>query len=250
MNTCIKCGKQIPDGDLFCPECSMTPLSKPQKSAKKSAGTFQKPRTNTINTPQPAAQPQKKRSKLTLILALLLAVFVGISAYYFVTVTQQRIALRLREASVHAQEAEYAEKDAQLEALSAQIKDLEAELSRKNEQIATLTQTITSAESSASQHEYDLKAQQSEYEKLQEQYDALKEEYDALQLKYDTLEGSVSDLQKKSKFMDDYVVFVENDGTGYYHKYGCSSFAHKTFWAYSRKLAESSGFAACPYCMD
>lgn len=250
MNTCIKCGKQIPDGDLFCPECSSAPLQKPQKGVKKSAGTFQKPRAVPLSSPQAVAPAQKKRSKLTVVLALLLAVFVGISVYYFATVTAQKRALRLREASVNAQEAELAEKNAQFEALGAQIKDLEDELSRKNEQIATLTQTITSAESSASQHEYDLKTQQAEQEKLQAQYDALQAQYDALQSEYDTLEGSVSDLQKKSKFMDDYVVFVENDGTGYYHKYGCANFAHKTFWAYSRKLAESSGFAACPHCMN
>lgn len=52
----------------------------------------------------------------------------------------------------------------------------------------------------------------------------------------------------KSKFMDAYVVFVENDGTGYYHKYGCDYFAQTSFWAYSRKLAEANGYTPCPHC--
>ena len=25
MTTCIKCGKEIPDGELFCPACSLNP---------------------------------------------------------------------------------------------------------------------------------------------------------------------------------------------------------------------------------
>ena len=27
MNRCIKCGKEIPDGELFCVECSLNPGS-------------------------------------------------------------------------------------------------------------------------------------------------------------------------------------------------------------------------------
>ena len=52
----------------------------------------------------------------------------------------------------------------------------------------------------------------------------------------------------KSKFMDSYVVFVENDGSGLYHKYGCDDFAQTSFWAYSRKLAEANGYKPCPRC--
>ena len=52
----------------------------------------------------------------------------------------------------------------------------------------------------------------------------------------------------KSKFMDSYVVFVENDGSGLYHKYGCDDFAQTSFWAYSRKLAEANGYTPCPHC--
>ena len=48
--------------------------------------------------------------------------------------------------------------------------------------------------------------------------------------------------------MDSYVVFVENDGRGLYHKYGCDDFAQTSFWAYSRKLAEANGYQPCPRC--
>ena len=48
--------------------------------------------------------------------------------------------------------------------------------------------------------------------------------------------------------MDSYVVFVNNDGTGLYHRYDCGTFLKSNFWAYSRKLAQNNGYTACPVC--
>ena len=50
------------------------------------------------------------------------------------------------------------------------------------------------------------------------------------------------------KFMDSYVVFIEDDGTGNYHRYDCGKFSKKNFWAYSRKLAERQGYTPCAQC--
>ena len=66
-----------------------------------------------------------------------------------------------------------------------------------------------------------------------------------------TLESALDvarQYKTKSEFMDSYVVFVENDGSGIYHTYGCGNFARNSFWAYSRKLAEAQGFHPCPVC--
>ena len=54
--------------------------------------------------------------------------------------------------------------------------------------------------------------------------------------------------KEKSAFLDKYVVFVVNDDSRVYHTYDCPQFTKKDFWAYSRKLAESNGFAPCPTC--
>ena len=67
--------------------------------------------------------------------------------------------------------------------------------------------------------------------------------------KYDALVTQSAAAQAAADFMQSYVVLVENDGTGLYHRYGCSRFAGKTFWAYSRKLAENSGYSPCPACV-
>ena len=46
MTTCIKCGKEIPDGELFCAECSLNPgaaPSRPRPSAAAQPGRMQTP---------------------------------------------------------------------------------------------------------------------------------------------------------------------------------------------------------------
>lgn len=248
MNTCIKCNKPIPDGDLFCVECSKAPIAKPKKADRTHGGKFRKPRVQTSENEKSAAQ-KKPRRIVPIVLAVLLVIFSAISVYFFTTVTSQKVALRLREASVRSREQEYDAMTAQVADLENKIASLENELSLKDSQIETLAKSVSSAESSANQTEFDRKTQQEEFEKLQQQYDALAEENSALQAQFDEYKVSVSEQEKKAKFLDDYVVFVENDGTGYYHRYDCNHFAKKTFWAYSRKLAEGSGFAACPNCI-
>ena len=60
--------------------------------------------------------------------------------------------------------------------------------------------------------------------------------------------GQLEQLQAQADFMDRNVVFVEEDGSGLYHRYGCSRFAAKTFEVYSRKQAAAAGYTACPDC--
>lgn len=92
-------------------------------------------------------------------------------------------------------------------------------------------------------------AQQAELERVTAEKEALETENASLTQSIETLTSTNEELAStnrryvtKSKFMDAYVVFVENDGTGYYHKYGCDYFAQTSFWAYSRKLAEANGY--------
>jgi len=86
---------------------------------------------------------------------------------------------------------------------------------------------------------------------LQEEIDSLlvtQEELLETQEKLTTALEGAEIYRKKAQFMDSYVVFVENNNSGYYHTYDCEAFAKKSFWAYSRKLAESNGFKPCPDC--
>ena len=54
--------------------------------------------------------------------------------------------------------------------------------------------------------------------------------------------------QEKLKFFDEYVVFVEDDDTLFYHTYECERFKGEYFWAYNINLAIDNGYHPCPLC--
>ena len=55
MTTCIKCGKEIPDGELFCAECGLNPgaaEARPRPSVPAAPG-----QTGRMQTPVRRAEP-------------------------------------------------------------------------------------------------------------------------------------------------------------------------------------------------
>ena len=100
-----------------------------------------------------------------------------------------------------------------------------------------------------------LQSQQQTLDETKQELQSLQEENEtaqtALAQNADLLQeqaGQLEQLQAQADFMDRNVVFVEDDGSGLYHRYGCSRFAAKTFAVYSRKQAVAAGYTACPDC--
>lgn len=69
------------------------------------------------------------------------------------------------------------------------------------------------------------------------------------------LEGEVSDLESElwqhedlADFIDDYVVFIEDNGTNLYHKYSCNSFKGSSFWVLNIEAAIGRGYSQCSQC--
>ena len=93
---------------------------------------------------------------------------------------------------------------------------------------------------------------------------SLESDIDWLEAEVDKLEKDIKELEKengqyydyysetfdKLAFFDEYVVFVEDDGTYLYHKYECSNFVANYFWAYNVEAAIDKGYEACPKCCD
>lgn len=256
MNTCIKCGKPIADGELFCDACSLNPydftdtperapevnvpgqLRAPVRQAKKPAAA-----------PAPVKPVRRRVGAGTIFLIVVTVLSLAAAAYGLLTLSSRRVALRLREEEMTRQEAEVSALRAEKDELTAQVSQLESDLSAKNDLIETLRENIDTAESAASQTQYDMTAQKAELEKLEQALEDKQAELTAQEEKYDALVTQSAAAQAAADFMQSYVVLVENDGTGLYHRYGCSRFAGKTFWAYSRKLAENSGYSPCPACV-
>lgn len=251
MATCIKCGKPVPNGELFCRECDLNPFDTPDAAQRQSVpvpeGRMQTPKKAApAPAPKPAPAPvrQKKGGKiLAIVLIVLFAAAAGFFAYRYFS---QKVSMRLREEAVNARQQQYESAEQQLAELEAELTKTQAELSSKTEQIKTLQQNINTAESAASQTQFDMEGQ---LKTLQGEVKALTQELEDAQKKYSTLLEETAESQEKAAFLDKYVVFVENDGTGLYHRYGCEDFKAATFWPYGRKLAESSGYRACPKCL-
>lgn len=51
-------------------------------------------------------------------------------------------------------------------------------------------------------------------------------------------------------FFDEFVVFVEDDGTNWYHKYECRRFTGNDFWAFNIDAAIIDGYKPCPFCCE
>lgn len=100
-----------------------------------------------------------------------------------------------------------------------------------------------------------LQSQQQTLDETKQELQSLQEENEtaqtALAQNADLLQeqaGQLEQLQAQADFMDRNVVFVEDDGSGLYRRYGCSRFAAKDFTVYSRKQAAAAGYTACPDC--
>lgn len=242
MASCVRCGRPAKEGEKLCEACSR--------------------------------QRKKPRLPKNVVAALIVLSLVAAGALTGLVVQllgahSQRVSLRLREEALDAREKEYAAVQTELEETENALTEAKQTLLAHEEEISALQNSLSKAESASTQSQYDLNAQKAELERLQQENAALTEqlskleedaktaeeekemmsgELESLQKENEKLKETQTTLEEKSKFLDAYVVFVENDKSTVYHRYACSAFAKKSFWAYSRKLAESLGYKPCPSC--
>lgn len=267
---CIKCGKEIPDGELFCVECSLNaavPLLEGNGAGERypaPKGRMQTPRPVKRAAPQPMGpMPEVRRSgkgvkRALVIVSLLLALSLGFLVWQYGKIGFQRARLMAREDGLELRERALEDLYNQIDELTLQQETLEKTIADRDLRIQELQTQLAGSQSSQSQSEYDLTTKQTELDglmlenqqlhqvtlELEEQIDQLTEEKKTLEA---ALEAA-ADYKAKADFMDNYVVFVENNGMGYYHTYDCEDFTRSNFWAYSRKLAEFNGYKPCPVC--
>jgi len=259
MNECIKCGKEIPEGELFCIECSLNPGA-PMFDEPRPTDRFPVPK-GKMQTPQPvkyvrvqtpAPQPApKRRSGRGMavafgIVTLLLVLVLGFVGWQYGSFRAEKNRLRTKEADLALRQSEMDELQLEKDTLLADLEKAAEESQAKDQQIKDLKAQLTSSQSSQSQGQYDLTAKQQELEQLQEDNQELLAHCEELQLEIVELEEARTALESaldvarryktKAEFMDSY------------HTYDCTSFARNSFWAYSRKLAEAQGFHPCPVC--
>ena len=64
------------------------------------------------------------------------------------------------------------------------------------------------------------------------------------------LKEKLRENTEKLDFVDAYCVFVEDDGSDFYHKYECPLFTGKSFWIYNIDAAEQNGLKPCLHCCN
>lgn len=280
MTTCIKCGKGIPDGELFCDECSLNLLEKADSAPAASAhiptprGTMQTPVRRPAEAKRPAAvnktAPKQvvqyrtpKYLKVLLAVAVVIAVLsAGLLIRNLMKAESQRVSLRLKEADLEIRERELTNLQDTADGLAEELAAANETIDTQLGKIEKLEEIVTSTKSSMSQTQYDMTNKQAELEQLSKENSDLLKNVEDLEKSVDELEkdlskeketnkelsATASAYAEKANFMDAHVVFVENDGSNYYHKYDCRNFTKKKYWAYSKKLAQSTGYKPCPIC--
>lgn len=66
--------------------------------------------------------------------------------------------------------------------------------------------------------------------------------------KYEELDEKSEKWLDDSFFLFTNIAIVYDDGTDYYHAYGCDHHSSDMFWAYNIEAAKSRGYSPCPYC--
>ena len=271
MKQCIKCGREIPEGELFCVECSLNPGLTTSESLSPTErypipkGKMQTPvpvKRVPVPAPPPVAEPPKKAGKgvvaaLVIVILLLIASAV-FQLWQYSDLQAERNRLRTKEADLLLRQNENEALQQQLDGLNLLLDQAQTTIAEQEAELEDLEDQISDIKSSQSQGQYNLATKQLEIEKLEDKYAELKKVCDELEEEKASLEEIRAKLEAaleaarpyktKADFMDSYVVFVENDKSNYYHTYDCTEFSKSNFWAYSRKLAEAQGFTACPIC--
>lgn len=245
MNTCIKCGKHIADGELFCAQCSKSPVIAELGVSHHRPAPQKKP-TPRQTAPVQTKKPAKKGKGMTVIPWIALAVVLALFLWQQVGLQAEKNRARTLQDEAQRQIHELTEAKEDLAQATEELEKLEQTLREKEEEIKTLTSQLADSRSSQNQGEYDLSNKEKELQTLQEEYDALQEEHD---LMVEAVEAAAK-YKDKAAFLDKYVVFVMNDNSRRYHTYDCEEFTHSNFWTYSPKLAEAQGFKPCPKCIE
>ena len=260
---CIKCGKPVSEGELFCPECSMN-LGLQDKPADAQTVRYPeaKGRMQTPPPQRPAAPAPKAASKPApkgksggsgvpfAVVCLLLVAALGFIAWQYTGIQLEKNRLRVRADELSSLEWELAELTDENANLIAQIEAAEQTIAAKELALQEVEQALSGSESTMSQTQYDLANMKLELERAKSEKTAMEAELESLQTQLEAAEKRVEDArtwQEKAQFMDKHVVLVEDDGTGYYHTYDCPSFPGRTFFVFSRNAA-ARNYKPCPVC--
>lgn len=265
---CLRCGREIPDGGSFCEECAKTVREPLEESPYLSTRVILPTQAGAAakTPPKPVKLPEKKQERkgthrlkvavvwLSLLCALLAAACgYGVKLYF--DSAQEHTLLLLQQEENWRLQSQLSNKDNEITEQKDKVSQLSARLTEAEDEITRLEQMLNTYRIQGSEIDQSLRELQEDNLQLTEENKAYAAQVETLEKQEKTLKDKISALENRnatleqlSSFIDRHVVFIENDGTGYYHSYWCSRFKKQSYWAYSTNLAISQGYTPCPNC--
>ena len=228
---CIRCGTELQDSKVFCPDCNkitsvpltpspymsrkiVIPKRKPPQSAKKA------------ETKAPAKkEPHASRwILLSGVLLLLTALMILQGAYNY------------REKSALATEV------ARLQSVEDECVRLTDKLRQAQDSVAALEYEVKQLGSDAY-----LMARQ-DLRKAEEKNAQLEAELSRTKTDLAVSAKQMELMKEKTDFFDTYIVFVQEDSTDLFHSFDCETFTRHGYKAYNKQQAVYLGYSPCPHC--
>lgn len=178
MNNCIKCGKEIPDGELFCRDCSLEDLVDTKSEKAPAAAAPAPAKKKTVKQDTIRLDPIKPKKPIGLIISLVLVILLLAASVFYIFQSRsivQRAKNQLLSAEVSAEKA-HSQSDSlqtQLESANNEITVLETEAAQLKAQIEDLESQLHGHSSQSAQEAYNSSAKDQEIQRLTAQADDL-----------------------------------------------------------------------------
>lgn len=264
---CIRCGRTTPEGRMFCETCAQT-VSMPLEEAETRRIVLPDrdklpPAPKPVKKTEPAPPPRGLRRltaavvALSLLCTLLLgAVGYGVYSYFSEAARQERSRQQLVAAENARLNTELDRLEDELAVALEEQKTLEDARQADAQKIQRLEDELGIYRMQTGDLETDLSALEQENLRLIDELDRaatekreLNRSIEDLQIRLQTAESEKEHLEDMAAFVNAHVAFVGDDGTGYYHCYGCTYFdTAGPYQIYSTTDALAQGLTPCPYC--
>ena len=213
---CIKCGREVADGELFCDTCSnRTEEKKPEPEERQPERIQEKPPIRQPQQKAPVKATPKKKFNILLIpmiLFALITVAACILVYRFyneMNITKNTY--RVKEANLVSQINELEALQKELEEKTLALQTAEAEAAELEQTVTELELMIATLEGSASQGAYDTAAAQQTITRLEGEKEDLNEQIEELEGDNEELAESIEKLGESIEELTEEMQGLEED---------------------------------------
>ncbi len=224
---CSHCSVEALESDVFCTHCgAMHATAGGDESSAMMAEQAALPEVTVLDK---GKNPSKALRIWIPILIVVAVAFAGLSAYGFLQADQLKDII--------------AYKDAELQGRNAEIKTLSNENASLDTEIQTSKTKLTTLEKENKKLQDDIRTSQTRIKTLESE---VKTDQEIIF----QLVSENSSLRYLEYFIDNHVVFIEDDRSYLYHKFNCYRFKKNYFWIYNIENARAQGFTKCYACHD